>query len=283
MLFISVFYKMAYLREAGCSVQGGVHQIGRRWGPGSQICGSVACLSRGGKLPSVYTVRASEGAWHRLRLGEGRELNVSLCPWRRGGARGGAGGGIDLESGGALPSGAGAEDGLWSWTGSSHRALWAGGPGGGRGGWWEVLTGEHRAALGLASQQLPDGWSEGGWSGLEGQFQALALSHGCCLGLFSSYTGKYFLVGLGSGEGGKGHCPPPGPPPAPPAGLPSRFQKRRGWSQNDGWHSARNTEPEKSMQAGDTHRAGRARAARPEGHANGEDPCGSAGAAAHGL
>ena len=59
------------------------------------------------------------------------------------------------------------------------------------------------------------------------------------------------MVGLGSGEGERGTALSPGPPPTPMAGFPSHFQKRRGWSQNDGWHSAQNTEPEKSMQAGE--------------------------------
>lgn len=36
-----------------------------------------------GEVPSVNTVR-EPGAWHRLQLGRGRELNISFCPWHHG-------------------------------------------------------------------------------------------------------------------------------------------------------------------------------------------------------
>ena len=72
-----------------------------------------------GEVPSVNTVR-EPGAWHRLQLGQGRELNISFCPWHRGCIRGGvrrvnrSGRGGQRDTGVLCPPLVRAEDGLWS-------------------------------------------------------------------------------------------------------------------------------------------------------------------------
>lgn len=48
---------------------------------------AVITFLRASQVPSVNTV-TEERAWHRLQLGAGQELDVSVCPWHRGCRRG---------------------------------------------------------------------------------------------------------------------------------------------------------------------------------------------------